>query len=299
MKANASSGIGHGRCPVSTDDRESTMSAFTPITAGNQIIRLAESDAEIEAAQRLRYRVFYEKMGAHPLPRTMAEKCDINEFDDACDHLVVLDLAQGGRPTVVGTYRFILSSHAEQLGGFYSAHEYDVAPLQTNGGQIMELGRSCVAADFRNRSTMQLLWRGIAAYVSTNDIDLMFGCASFPGTSPHDLAQPLSYLHHNHLALEHLRARALEDRYSSMHLQPSADVDRRQALSFLPPLIKGYLRAGAFVGDGAVIDRQFNTTDVCIIVKTDLVTSRYAKHYELGDNKPMTQAPPSLRRQAS
>lgn len=275
------------------------MSAFTPIIAGHQVIRLAANSAEIEAAQRLRYRVFYEEMGAHPLPEIMSEKRDFDAFDDACDHLVVIDLSQPNQSTVVGTYRFIRPVHTTQLGGFYSAHEYDVTPLNQNGGQIMELGRSCVAAEFRNRNTMQLLWRGIAEYVSTHNIDLMFGCASFPGTNVQALAQPLSYLHHNHLAPDHLRARALSERYSAMHLLPSADVDRRQALSMLPPLIKGYLRAGAFVGDGAVIDHQFNTTDVCIIVKTDLITSRYAKHYELGESKAASDTASRQFRRAS
>lgn len=275
------------------------MSAFTPIIAGHQIIRLAASSAEIEAAQRLRYRVFYEEMGAHPLPEIALEKRDFDIFDDACDHLVVIDRSQPDQSTVVGTYRFIRPVHATKVGGFYSAHEYDVTPLNENGGQIMELGRSCVAAEFRNRSTMQLLWRGIAEYVSTYNIDLMFGCASFSGTDPEALAQPLSYLHHNHLAPEHLRARALSDRYSDMQLLPASAIDRRQALSMLPPLIKGYLRAGAFVGDGAVIDHQFNTTDVCIIVKTDLITSRYAKHYELGEGKVASDTTSSHLRQAS
>ncbi len=145
----------------------------------------------------------------------------------------------------------------------------------------MELGRSCVDAAFRTRQTMQLLWRGIAEYVTANDVDLMFGCASFPGTDPGLLAQPLSYLFHNHLAPEHLRPRAVPSRYTEMGILTPEQVDRKQALTSLPPLIKGYLRVGAFVGDGAVIDHQFNTTDICIIVKTDLVTSRYARHYAL------------------
>jgi putative hemolysin len=108
----------------------------------------------------------------------------------------------------------------------------------------------------------------------------MFGCASLPGTDPAALALPLSYLYHNHLAPAPLRPVALADRYISMDLMPADRIDPRAALALLPPLVKGYLRLGGFIGDGAVIDEQFNTTDVCIVVKTDLITDKYFRHYE-------------------
>lgn len=274
------------------------MGTFEPIIAGTQIIRLAASREEIEAAQRLRYSVFYEEMGAHPLPEMAAEKLDVDAFDDICDHLIVVDRSDPNYPTVVGTYRFMRQSHAARAGGFYSADEYDVSLLGTNGGQIMELGRSCVAAEFRSRHTMQLLWRGIAEYITTHNIDLMFGCASFPGTDPSALALPLSYLHQHHLAPQELRSRAVEERYVSMQSVPAKDIDKKLALRMLPPLIRGYLRLGAFVGDGAVVDHQFNTTDVSIIVKTDLISERYARHYELGPDRtsPTDSASPLLRK---
>jgi putative hemolysin len=257
------------------------MGLFKPVISGNQIIRLAASRAEIEAAQRLRYRVFYEEMGAHPMPEMAARGSDFDSFDDVCDHRVVIARTKPLESTVVGTYRFMRRRHAEAAGGFYSADEYDLSPLRSNGGEIMELGRSCVDPEFRTRHTMQLLWRGIAEYIVAYNIDLMFGCASFPGTDLSALAVPLSYLYHNHLAPDDLRPRAIKRRYCSLQ-QTSVDlVDRKQALAQLPPLIKGYLRVGAFVGDGAVIDHQFNTTDVCIVVKTDRITGRYAKHYAL------------------
>jgi putative hemolysin len=166
------------------------------------------------------------------------------------------------------------------LGAFYSANEFDIAPLIGQPGEILELGRSCVDPAYRQRSAMQLLWSGIAAYVSYYEIVLMFGCASLPGTDPEAVAVPLSYLHHYHLAPPLLRPRALAERFVDMcRLHPSA-IDSARALTALPPLIKGYLRLGGFVGDGAVIDAQFNTTDVCILVKTDLVTEKYSRHYE-------------------
>lgn len=268
----------------------SSAGAFEPIIAGNQIIRLAASRGEIEAAQSLRYRVFYQEMGAHALPEVTAKGRDFDGFDDACDHLIVIDRSDPRQSAVVGTYRILRGDQVGQAGGFYSADEYDVSRLVANGGQVMELGRSCVDAAFRNRHTMQLLWRGIAEYVALHNVELMFGCASFNGTDPQALAHPLSYLHHNHLAPDILRTRAIEGRYCRMDLLPTDAVNRREALSAMPPLIKGYLRLGAFVGDGAVVDHQFNTTDVSIIVKTDLITGRYAKHYALDTATPSEAA---------
>jgi len=127
---------------------------------------------------------------------------------------------------------------------------------------------------------MQLLWRGISAYVFHYGIDLMFGCASLPGTNPDALAVELTYLWHNHLAPQELRPRALPNRYVEMRRLPATSIDNRRALAQLPPLIKGYLRLGGFIGDGAVIDRDFNTIDVAVVVKTDLVTDKYYRHYE-------------------
>lgn len=254
---------------------------FPELRAGPLGVRLARSRAELDAVQALRYRVFYQEMGAKPDAMTMATGRDRDTFDAVADHLLVVDHAIGQGPEgVVGTYRLIQRKNAERLGRFYSAEEYDIAPLIRFPGQLLELGRSCVDAPYRNRSVMQLLWRGIAAYVFIHQVDLMFGCASLPGTEPDVLAHELAYLYHNHLAPPALRPRALPDRYVNMRRIPVEAVDPRRALNQLPPLIKGYLRLGGFVGDGAVIDSQFNTTDVAIVVKTDLVTDKYYRHYE-------------------
>lgn len=245
------------------------------IRVGDLEVRLAASAAEIDAAQALRYRVFYEEMQAEPTPAVAARRRDFDPFDDVCDHLLVLDHARPGDP-VVGTYRLLRRSVADRLArAFYTASEYDITKILAQPGELLELGRSCVDASYRNRATMQLLWRGIAAYVLGNEITLMFGCASFPGTDPDAHALPLSYLYHFHLAPEALRPRTLPDRYVAMDRMPKEQIAPRAALLSLPPLIKGYLRLGGFVGDGAFIDREFNTTDVCIIVKTDLVTAKY------------------------
>ncbi len=262
------------------------------IRVRNLGVRLARSDADIRAAQELRYRVFYCEMAAHPSAAVSAAGRDMDRFDAIADHLLVIDHDLGQGPqSVVGTYRLLRRSIADQHGGFYSVDEYDIAPLLRQSGEILELGRSCVAAPYRTRPTMQLLWRGIASYVFANDITLMFGCASLPGTAIEPLAGHLSYLYHYHLAPPALRPRALDQRYLDMRQMPAEAINARRAMAELPPLIKGYLRLGGFVGDGAVIDWDFNTTDVCVVVKTDLIAEKYARHYNRvardGDQTPM------------
>jgi len=244
-------------------------------------VRLAESAAEMDAAQALRYRVFYEEMGAAPTPEMARLKRDFDSFDEVADHLLVFDHTRGpGARSVIGTYRLIRREGAQRAGRFYSAAEYDIAKIVAYPGEVLELGRSCVEADARSRPIMQLLWRAIAAYVFHHDIALMFGCASLPGTDPDALAVPLTYLYFHHLAPPALRPRALSERYVDMRRRPIDSIDPVKTLAELPPLIKGYLRLGGFVGEGAVIDEQFNTTDVSIVVKTDLITDKYYRHYE-------------------
>ncbi len=251
------------------------------ISADRLQVRLAEDAGDIDAAQALRYRIFYESMGARPLPGMAPARRDVDPFDEICDHLLVLDHGRGcGAEAVVGTYRLIRREAAQRCGRFYTAGEYDIGRLVAYPGEILELGRSCVDPAYRGRAAMQLLWAGIAAYVFHYDIVLMFGCASLHGTDLDALAAPLSYLYHHHLAPPALRARALPERYVDMLRRDPATIDPARTLAALPPLIKGYLRLGGFVGDGAVVDHQFNTTDVCVVVKTDLVTQKYTRHYE-------------------
>ena len=256
-------------------------SAFREIRAGTLGLRIASTAEEVDAAQALRYRVFYQEMGATPSVQAASSHRDRDEFDEVADHLLVVDhTIGGGAEGVVGTYRLIRREAAETIGRFYSADEYDIAPITNFPGRVLELGRSCVDAGYRGRAVMQLLWRGIAAYVALHEIDVLFGCASLNGTDPDALATELTYLYWHHLAPPALRPRALPERYVDMRRLPPAAVDPRRASQSLPPLIKGYLRLGGFVGDGAVIDSQFNTVDVAIVVKTDLITERYSKHYE-------------------
>jgi L-ornithine Nalpha-acyltransferase len=250
-------------------------------------VRLAETDMEIEAAQRLRYRVFYEEMSALPTPQMREERRDFDRFDDVCDHLLVVDrekIEDDGQPAVVGCYRLIRDVDAARAGGFYTSSEYDLAPMLTGlpaGSKILELGRSCIIKEYRSRpSTMQLLWRGVMVYVSRFSIDLMFGCASLNGTDPKAFALPLSYLYHYHLAPPEIRVRAREGLYNSMDLMAKDAIDVKEAIRALPPLLKGYVRAGAMIGDGTVIDRQFCSVDVFIYFPVSKIDARYRSRFE-------------------
>ena len=242
-------------------------------------VRLAKNDQEIEAAQRLRYEVFYKEYGAHADKEMAASERDFDEYDPYADHLIVIDNSEK-KEEIVGTYRMIQRDGAMEVGQFYSSGEYDINPLLNSGRSLLELGRSCVLPDYRTRPVLQLLWQGIADYISEHDIELMFGCASLHSTDIKSISRPLSYLHHYHLAPEQLRPRALKGQYINMNIIPQEDINARRVFAELPPLIKGYLRAGACIGDGAVIDEQFNTTDVFIVAQTHLLTDRYRKHYE-------------------
>ena len=249
------------------------------VHSGGIAIRLAESAAEVAASQRLRYSVFVEEMQARPTPEQAACRQEFDAYDPHADHLLVFDQTLGTGPdAVIGSYRLMRRDQARAAGQFYTADEYDIASMLAYPGEIMELGRSCVAASYRTGAVMQLLWRGIAEYVLAHDVQVMFGCGSLHGTDPEALAAQLTYLHHYHLAPPALRPVALPERYVELDRLPLAELQPKRALAKLPPLIKGYLRLGGFVGDGAVIDHEFNTTDVCVVVKTDQVTDRYIKH---------------------
>ena len=264
---------------LSTLDLE--RNGFPELRGGNLGVRIATTDEERDAAQALRYRVFYEEMGARPDSRTERLKRDIDEFDEYADHLLVIDHAiSSGARGVVGTYRLMQGDAARKLGKFYTSSEYDISPLTEFPGRLLEVGRSCVDMNYRGRAAMQLLWRGIASYIFLHRIEVLFGCASLPGTAPDALSAERPYLYHNHLAPPALRVRALPERRVEMLRADPQVLDHRRSLARLPPLIKGYLRLGGYVGDGAVIDEQFNTTDVAVLVKSELLADKYYRHYE-------------------
>ena len=258
-----------------------------PCRSGSLEVRLATTRKEIKKAQRLRYKVFFEEGQAKPDPAAALTRRDICPFDRLCDHLLVIDHAartpRPGRlkPRVVGTYRLLRQDVAARNGGFYSAREFDIAPLLARhpGLHFLELGRSCVLASHRSKKTLELLWRGLWAYVQHHRVDVMIGCASFPGANPLAHALPLRFLAGEAAAPPQWNVRAQPHRRVPMTGHGEARTDARKVLAALPPLIKGYLRVGARFGDGAVIDRQFGTTDVFVVMPVADIAARYAAHF--------------------
>ena len=252
---------------------------------GTLEVRLARSATDILRAQRLRYAVFYEEMAAKPTLSNRLLRRDADAYDAYCDHLLVFDHAATSghlrRPKLVGTYRLLRQEIASLYKGFYTASEYDIAPLLARhpSTRFLELGRSCVAPAYRDKRTVELLWHGIWTYVRHHKIDAMFGCASFSGTDTDALAVPLSFLHHKALAPTEWQVKARPERLIPMDSLALTSIDHRAALALLPPLIKGYLRVGARFGEGAVIDQQFGTTDVLVILPVESIQARYINHF--------------------
>jgi L-ornithine Nalpha-acyltransferase len=251
-------------------------------------VRLAETELEIEQAQRLRYAVFYQEMSAIPSPQMREWGRDFDKYDEVCDHLLVVDRDahdEDGQPLVVGTYRLTRKKDADKVGGFYTSSEYDLAPMLRGlsaDTKYLELGRSCIVKNYRARpGTMQLLWKGLLAYVARFDIDLMFGCASLPGIDVAEMALPLSYLHHFCPMPADLRVKARPELYVPMNVMSKDQIDEREGIRSLPAMLKGYVRAGCCIGDGAVIDRQFGTTDVFIYFPMSGLDARYRSRFGL------------------
>lgn len=250
-------------------------------------VRLARGKKEVREAQRLRYEVFYKEGGALPSPRVAFTRRDADRFDKFCHHLIVIDhewttVRGKTKPKVVGVYRLLRGDMAIKAGGFYSAGEYDLEPFlaRQTGARVLELGRSCVLATHRTKRVIELLWRGLLAYIRAYQIDVMFGCASFPGADPSEHAYALSYLAYYAGAEDEWTATARRDRYVSMAMIDKNQLDPKKAREGLSPLIKGYLRLGARFGDGAVVDRSFNTTDVFVVMPIKEIGSRYIDHFD-------------------
>lgn len=235
----------------------------------NFSVSLAQTEADIRAAQQLRYQVFVQEMGANSDQVDHQAGLERDYFDAFCDHLLITESCTG---QVIGTYRLMRLEQAEAAGRFYSETEYDLSVLISSGRRLLELGRSCLHPSHRGGSALFHLWSGLADYVARHRIDVLFGVASFPGTDLEQLAEPLSVLHHGFLAPAPLRCRAKV--FQSMALLPKESVERKRAMVQLPALIKAYLRLGGVIGEGAYIDHGFNTTDVCMILDTAAMTGR-------------------------
>ncbi|MEM6305455.1 MAG: GNAT family N-acyltransferase [Pseudomonadota bacterium] len=245
-------------------------------TARQLEVSLARDEAELRTAQRLRYEVFVKELGATGPLVDHAARLERDALDPYCDHLLLKERDTG---RVVGVYRLMRADQAAAAGGFYSDREYDLGPLLASGRKLLELGRSCLHPDVRGGAGLQVLWLGLAGYVARHQIDLLFGVGSFQGTDARALAQPLSLLHHRHLAPRRLRVKAREDAFQNMNLLAEEAIDRKAAMLQVPGLIRSYLRLGGYVGQGAFVDHAFNTTDVCLMLDTARLNPRQARLY--------------------
>jgi len=280
--------------------REEILPGFVLGNKADLTVRLADGAVDIDAAQHLRYRVFYEELDAKPDAEARVRRRDADRYDPICDHLLVVRKGAAAGPDeirvadgeVVGTYRLLRQSVAERNSGFYTQDEFDIAPLiaRHSGLKFLELGRSCVLKPYRTKPVVELLWQGIWNYVRLYDLDVMLGCASLEGTDPSHHAMGLSFMAQNSAAPPEWQVGALPSRRIEMNLLPPAKVDAKRALRMLPPLIKGYLRIGCYVGDGAVIDRQFNTIDVLIILPVSQINPRYFSYFGQPGDDPLAQS---------
>ena len=244
-------------------------------------LKIASSEFDRRAAQRLRYRVFVQELGADGPLVDHENRLERDRFDPYFDHLVLFDRTrpEDDIDSAVGVCRVMSDDQARQGGRFYSEDEYDLSALKTSGRRLLELGRSCVDGNYRGGAAMYHLWNGLARYVFDHGIEILFGVASFHGTDVGTLSEPLAYLHHHHLAPATLRVRAQAKNFQTMNLVAADQLDRRRAMVATPALIKAYLRLGGYVGEGAYIDHAFNTTDVCLVMETAAMNEKYHRHY--------------------
>lgn len=254
-------------------------------------LRLATTRKEIRKAQRLRYKVFFEEGNAIPDRTAKLLRRDICAFDRACDHLLVIDHAARSKrlgivkPKVIGVYRLLRQDVAERSGGFYSAQEFDLPALlaRHKDKKFLELGRACVLADYRGKGVIELLWQGIGTYAQHHCIDVLLGCASLEGCNAAALGPQLAVLRQQSATTRasglDWSAKAQDLRRIAMDRIDLTPLQSARALRALPPLVKAYLRCGAIVGDGAVADPRFGTTDVLMVLPLAEIAPRYLAQF--------------------
>ncbi|MDO8311149.1 MAG: GNAT family N-acyltransferase [Sideroxyarcus sp.] len=238
-----------------------------PKTKGKLTFSLARTAAEVAEAQRIRYKVFAEEMGAK-LPGSKLG-LDIDRFDEFCDHLLVRD---HGNDKVVGTYRILPPEQALNAGGYYSETEFDLTRLMHLRDRMVEVGRSCVHPDYRDGATITQLWSGLADYITRHSHEYLIGCASISmGDGGHYAASVYNKVHKLHAAPAEYRVFP-HCRLPLESLNQDLDV-------IIPPLIKGYLRLGAYVAGEPAWDPDFNCADLFILMPVSRMNARYAKHF--------------------
>ncbi|MBQ2859444.1 MAG: GNAT family N-acetyltransferase [Alphaproteobacteria bacterium] len=246
-------------------------------------VRLTRNKEERKQVRQLRYQVFCMEEGASATEEQRALGEEYDAHDRFAEYMAVF---HNGR--VVGTYRIIDRHAAEKMGGFYTESEFNISKIKKYRGNIAEMSRACVAAEYReNALVMRLLWAGLGEMIVRRKIGILFGVASFVGTKPARSAQAISYLYYNHLTPLRLRATVIPENFADgvnpklarMNILPREFVDEADAKAQMTPLIKGYLRLGATFGRGVFVDAPFNSYDVFVMIETRKMNATYQKHF--------------------
>jgi putative hemolysin len=230
-------------------------------------VALARSEEEVREAQRLRYKVFVEELGAHV--KTRLQGHDIDHFDPFCEHLIV---RESGADRIVGTYRILSPEAARRVGSYYSESEFYINRLQNLRSRMVEVGRSCIHPDHRSGAVITLLWAGLAEYMVGNNYEYLMGCASIGmADGGHNAANLFSQIDPAHMA-------PAEYRTFPLHGLPFDRLANGQP-ALVPPLIKGYLRVGAWVCGEPAWDPDFNTADLLLLLPMSRMNPRYMRHF--------------------
>ena len=252
-------------------------SEFEPIIFKNFTIKIAESNFEIKKAQSLRYKIFFKEKKIRKKSFKFLLQRDYDFYDKISDHLIIIDNNREIRDNVIGTYRLLRGNCAKLYRGFYTEQEFDISNLKKNfsSKDILELGRSCVHPQYRSGIILKLLWQGISNYIKMYKIKILMGCASFHGTNPSKFKDEFSLLYESYRLPEDYDVKSLQ----SNEISFNKNINQSTTLNKLPPLIKGYLRAGGMVSENFYIDTEFETIDYCVIMLTEKIVSRYQNKF--------------------
>ncbi len=245
-------------------------SRFLDIDLGRFSLKVInDSNPLINQVKELRQKSFFKN--------SKKKQSDSDEYDKFCDHLVVIDKSVAD-DFVVGTYRLLLKPKLITRQRFYSESEFDISNLlSSNKATLLEAGRSCVHEQYRDGRIIRLLWRGLATYIINNRVDLIFGCASFPSSNYKLFIKQLSYLYHYHKTPKYLSTSPVKKLRANYNVMNKNKIDIEREFRQLPPLIKAYIRVGAWIGPGAIVDSKFNTTDVLIVLNSKKILKKYAQ----------------------
>lgn len=236
--------------------------------AGPYQVRFAKDETEVRAAQALRYRVFYNEKQGNPSAEMVEAERDIDQWDESGFHVIVLDTRAEEQPKVVGTLRLFFNECLKPDQHFYTEETFDLSKLHNYYGRSLELSRFCIDPDGRGGAILMLIWKYAMSFLQDNQIDVMFGCASFSGTDVDTHVPILNYLYQHHLAPEALRPKPKVNDYIDLNKMYEPDAAWSEAQKSVPTLLRGYLKLGAKISDAAIIDHAFNTVYVSIYVET-------------------------------